>query len=103
MDSVVTEGMATAFERDFGKASPPWGLPPPDVMEWTRELLLEPETASRETWLFRHPDGRRWIGMKVGTFLVDRAMKTSGRTSAEMVALPTEEILRLAGVMRGRD
>jgi len=98
MDAVVREGLATAFERDFGKANLPWGIAPPELMDWTRELLLQPETAEREPWLFQHPDGRRWIGIRVGTFLVDRATKASGRSAAEMVALPTEEILRWAQV-----
>ena len=30
MDEVVTEGMATVFERDFAGASPPWGVYPDD-------------------------------------------------------------------------
>jgi hypothetical protein len=100
MDSVIAEGMATAFERDFAKANPPWGIAPPEdeAMQWSRELLRQPDDASREQWLFRHPDGRRWIGMKAGTFLVDRAMRAAGRNAAELVALPTEEILRMAGV-----
>jgi hypothetical protein len=100
MDGVVTEGMATAFERDFGKVDPPWSIAPPEVMEWTREVLDQPDDAPRDAWLFRHPDGRRWIGIRVGTFLVDRAMKASGRSSAELVTTPTAEILASAGVQR---
>jgi uncharacterized protein YjaZ len=100
MDSVVSEGMATAFERDFGNVNPPWAAAPPEVMEWTRELLALPDDAPRNVWLHRHPDGRRWIGLRVGTFLVDRAMKASGRSSAELVATPTAEILEMAGVRR---
>lgn len=98
MDMVVTEGMATAFERDFANVQPPWGTPPPEVMDWTRELLAQPESAKRDHWLIRHPDGRRWIGMRVGTFVVDRATKASGRSPAELVSTSTEEILRLANV-----
>jgi uncharacterized protein YjaZ len=98
IDAVVTEGLATAFERDFGKASPPWGMVPPEVMEWTRQVLLQPDTAPREPWLSQHPDGRRWIGLRVGTFLADRAARASGRSAAELVVTPTEEIVRLAGV-----
>jgi uncharacterized protein YjaZ len=100
MDSVVTEGMATAFERDFGKVDPPWSIAPPEVMEWTREILDQPDNAPRDAWLFRHPDGRRWIGIRVGTFLVDRATKASGRSSAELVTTPTAEILASAGLQR---
>jgi uncharacterized protein YjaZ len=98
VDAVVTEGLATAFERDFGGATPPWGEPAPEMDRWTREILEQPPTAARETWLFRHPDGRRWIGLRVGTHLVDRAMKSSGRSSAELALVPTAEILQMAGV-----
>jgi hypothetical protein len=94
---VVSEGLATAFERDVGKVDPPWGRAPPEVMEWTREVLRQPDQADRTTWLRRHPDGRRWIGMRVGTFLVDRATRASGTSAAALVGTPTAEILRLAG------
>jgi uncharacterized protein YjaZ len=98
MDAVVSEGLATAFERDFAKVNPPWGIAPPEVMDWTRELLLQPASAPRHDWLSEHPDGRRWIGIRVGTFLVDRATKTSGRSAAQLITASTDEILRLAEV-----
>lgn len=98
MDRVVMEGLATAFERDVAKGDPPWGKAPPEALEWTRELLAQPPTGSADQWLGRHPDGRRWIGMRAGTFIADRAMEASGKTAAELVATPTEEILRLAHV-----
>lgn len=98
LDHVVTEGLATAFERDFGKVDPPWGQAPPDPMVWTREVLSQPETAALDSWMIRHPDGRRWIGMRVGTFLADRAARASGRSSAALVFAPTSDVLRLANV-----
>jgi uncharacterized protein YjaZ len=97
-DHVVSEGLATAFERDFAKVVVPWGEPPPDGMAWTREILGQPETAALDPWMHRHPDGRRWIGMRVGTFLVDRATRASGRSSAALVFTPAGEIVRLADV-----
>ena len=93
MDHVVTEGLATAFERDFAGVSPPWAAYPGDASKWVDELATQPPTADRNEWLFRHPDGRRWIGLKAGTFLADRAMKRLNRSSAELVATPTGEIL----------
>ena len=93
MDHVISEGLATAFERDFAGASYPWGDYPSDVSKWVDELLALPPTAKSSEWMFRHPDGRRWIGYKAGTYLVDQAMKRLNRTSAELVATPTEEIL----------
>jgi Predicted Zn-dependent protease (DUF2268) len=96
MDRAIMEGLATAFERDYAKVSVPWGEYPPEVEAWFGEFQALPPTASVEDWLFRHPDGRRWIGFKVGTYLVDRASRASGRSSAELVTSSTEEILRLA-------
>ena len=93
MDHVVTEGLATVFERDFAGESRPWADYPGDVSKWVDELLLQPPTAKRSEWLSRHPDGRRWIGYKAGTYLVDQAMKSLNRSSAELVATPTDEIL----------
>jgi uncharacterized protein YjaZ len=102
MDNVISEGLATAFERDIGKVNPPWGIAPSEdvAMEWTRELLRQPDDASSEEWLFRHPDGRRWIGMRAGTALADRASRESGRTPAELVAVPTKKILQMAGAQQ---
>ena len=38
MDRAVTEGMATAFERDFAGADAPWGKYPDNVSDWVAEL-----------------------------------------------------------------
>ncbi len=98
MDRVIEEGLATAYERDFAHVAPPWGeaLPEATALAWTRELLAQPKGAERGPWLYRHPDGRRWVGMRAGTFLVDRAMRKSGQTAAQLAQTETAEIVRLA-------
>lgn len=93
MDHVVAEGLATAFERDFAGVSPPWAQYPSEVSKWVDELMKQPPTANRTEWLWRHPDGRRWIGLKAGTYLVDQAMKRLNRSSADLVSTPTGEFL----------
>jgi uncharacterized protein YjaZ len=99
--SAVTEGMASAFERDFAGADYPWAQYPKDaVEEWAEELLALPADAPVREWLFRHPDGRRWIGFRVGTYWVDQAIAKSGRSSADLVSTPTLQILSLAGAAR---
>jgi uncharacterized protein YjaZ len=98
LDAVVSEGLATAFERDFAKAHPPWGDAPPEVLAWTHEILAQPEDTPWDHWLVRHPDGRRWVGMRVGTFVVDRVAKATGRSAADLVTTPTNEIVLLAQV-----
>jgi hypothetical protein len=107
MDVVVAEGLAVAFDRDFTGQDPALGLAdyPDNVDRWVDELLVLP--ASLEVafaggaswqWMFRHADGRQWIAYRAGTYIVDKATKASGVSAAELVATPTEEILRLAGV-----
>ncbi len=98
MDHVITEGMATAFERDVAGASYPMAQYPDDVAKWVDELLTQSSTASQREWMFRHPDGRRWVGYRAGTYLVDQAMQRLNRTSADLVLTPTAEILAAAGV-----
>lgn len=98
VDMAIDEGLATAFERDVGHVNPPWGEPPPDGVAWTRELLRVPERARRDEWLFEHPDGRRWIAMRAGTFIVDQATRHTGKSPAQMVAMPSGEILEMAKI-----
>jgi uncharacterized protein YjaZ len=97
IDAVVSEGMATAFERDAAGWRPPWGeYPAGEVAGWVDELRAVAGFETYATWMFRHPDGRRWIGYRAGTYLTDQAMAASGRSAAELVSTPTDEILSLA-------
>lgn len=95
MDHVVGMGMATVFERDEGGRTYPWAQYPDDAAAWLAELMAQPANANLNIWMSRHPDGRRWIGMRAGTYLVERAMKASGKSAAQLVAVPTAEIVRL--------
>lgn len=101
MDDVIREGLATAFERDVTGTAPPWGEYPDDAGKWVYEILAVPPSAKRGDWLFQHPDGRRWVGMRAGTYLADRAMQSLNRTAAELATTPTAAILVAAGVAPG--
>jgi uncharacterized protein YjaZ len=94
IDQAINEGLATAFERDFGGAPAPWGAYPSDVPEWTKEFLALPRDAPRDQWMYKHADGRRWIGYKVGTYLADQAAKLSGLSLAQLATVPPSTILR---------
>jgi uncharacterized protein YjaZ len=96
VDRAVNEGLATAFERDFGGRATPWGTYPADVERWTEEFLALPPDASVRDWMNRHTDGRRWIGYKVGTSLADRARQASGQSLAQLATVPTEQIVSWA-------
>jgi uncharacterized protein YjaZ len=97
MDRVVSEGLATLFERDAAGMPAPWGQYPPNVADWVKELLALPSDASWKQWMSHHPDGRRWIGYKAGTYIAEQASRTSGKSPADLANAPTAEVLRLAG------
>ena len=99
MDRVIGEGMANVFERDFGGASHPWMDYPDNVADWVKELMAQPPTqptAERQGWMTRHPDGRRWIGHRAGTYLVDLAIRSSGQSAAGLVSTSTADVIRMA-------
>jgi len=97
MDHVISLGMATAFERDVGGRTYPWGQYPEDVAAWVTELMALPPTENPDRWMSsRHPDGRRWVGMRAGTYLVDQATYASRKSPAELVSVPSAEVIQLA-------
>lgn len=96
MDHVISLGMATAFERYGGGRTYPWGQYPDNVEAWVAELMAQAPTENPNRWMFRHADGRRWVGIRAGTYLVDRAIRASGKSAAELVSLRSAEVLRLA-------
>src|SRR5262249_48101519 len=95
-DLLIFEGLATAFERDAARTAPAWAEVSPEVSDWAREILRLPDAAETDPWFKPRPDGRRFIGYRVGTLLVDRASKASKKSPAELVFAPTTEVLRLA-------
>ena len=100
-DAAVFEGLATVFARDAGGHLAPWAeYDLSTIVGWTTELLSVSD-GDHGHWLFQHPDGRRWIGYLVGTYLVDQAQTASGETAAQLVGAPTEQVLSMAGYPPG--
>jgi hypothetical protein len=71
-DRLVLEGLASVFERDMANMPAPCGQYPPNVSEWVEELLALPTDTPTDPFKRHHPDGRRWVGYKVGTCLATR-------------------------------
>ena len=99
-DGIIAEGLASVFARDITGTTPPWANYPNEVTAWIAELrmLSDDEVLTRfAQWMGTLPDGRRFAGYKIGTYIVDLARKNSGRSHAQLATLPAFQILQLAG------
>lgn len=99
-DTIVSEGMAIAFERDFAKARRPWAQYSNADTARAAEILAMPDDLTWGAWLTADRQGRRWAGQRAGTFVVDRAAKAMNLNAAQMATIPTEEVIRVAGYPR---
>jgi uncharacterized protein YjaZ len=98
IDNCVFEGLGTAFERDFAKSAPLWGIyKKNEAKEWLEEVSSVAANDHYD-YMYRHADGRRWIGYKVGTYIVDQAKEISGKSIPELTTLDYVEIKQLAGI-----
>ncbi|MEJ0073784.1 MAG: DUF2268 domain-containing putative Zn-dependent protease [Candidatus Saccharibacteria bacterium] len=98
--SVTFEGLATVFEREYAHYQPLYGKYEDDdtMREWFAELE-QADWDERAVLFFGNPDGRRWIGYKTGAWLIDKAMKNSGKSVIELTGLPHDEIVSLTGML----
>lgn len=99
--STVYEGLGTVFERDFGGSKPLWGEYPDDIEKWLVDLrsAVKAPGYNYAHWSFEHPDGRKWIKYRVGTYIVDQAIKNNPtETAVTLVRTPVVKILKMAGL-----
>ena len=96
IDAAISEGLSVAFQRDYAGTPHPWETYPPEIDQWVQEIIQDAHISEYHKWMFRHPDGRRLIGYKVGTYLVDKAIHNTNKTSVDLVDASTDEILEFA-------
>ena len=98
-DSCIMEGLATVFERDYGKSKPLYGhYKVAESKKWLKEITAFKDNYNWGDYMFKHPDGRRWIGYKVGTFIIDESIKNSGKSILDLTLLECVEIRNLAKI-----
>lgn len=102
LDQCLQDGLAATFVRDHANAGmPAWGQYRPDeaaaLLEEVQEAMAK-DSFRPFDYMRRHPDGRRWIGIKVGAYLVDKAMQASGLPVARLILMPVPEIRKLTGL-----
>ena len=91
----VTEGLATVFERDYADSQPLWGSYEDDVtmQAWLDELRELPVMKDKNMeYTILHPDGRKWIAYKTGTWVIDKLCE-SGEDLFELMKLGHKDVL----------
>jgi uncharacterized protein YjaZ len=101
IDMCIIEGLATVFERDHTDSKPLWGEYDSKVIEdWVKEVSGLKDGMLSEEYRFKHKDGRKWIGYKVGSYIIDEAVKNSGKSVIDLTQMECSEILKLAKLKR---
>jgi uncharacterized protein YjaZ len=93
---IVSEGLATVFERDYASGDPLWGRYEDDrtMRQWLSELLAQGDSIN-EDYLFDHPDGRRWIAYKTGAWVVDRVLHSTKVSFQWLTTHRAESVIKL--------
>ncbi|MFZ2126310.1 MAG: DUF2268 domain-containing putative Zn-dependent protease [Candidatus Microsaccharimonas sp.] len=97
IEALVAEGLATNFERLYTKSNPLWGQYEDDktMQTWLKEVLALEEGVRHTDYLYDHPDGRKWIIYKTGTWLVDRVLKESNHSIQDLTIMPAQSLVNL--------
>jgi hypothetical protein len=96
LDRAVREGLALAFERDCARSWNPRGRYGDEAAQWVDELRDAPEDLPIDQWTERNAHGRQWVVERAGTYLVDRALRATGKSASELATTPTAVILSWA-------
>lgn len=93
----VFEGLASVFEQEAGGERLAYQeYDGAEIAAWTEELFRQAVDENWPHWKFEHPDGRKNIAYRVGTWIADRAIRNSGRSAAELVWESPTTVIRLA-------
>lgn len=99
LDGCIMEGLANVFARQYAHEKALWAdYTQENAAAWLREIRDIGEGIAYDEYMYKHPDGRRWIGYKVGTYIVDEAIKKSGKSVIELTSMECADILKLADV-----
>ncbi len=103
IDNMVMEGLASVFERDYADSeTPPWAhYNATECRDWLVEVIELSGTVNQAEYMFNHPDGRKWVGYKVGCLIVDEAVKNSGKSVMELTEkVSIDQIIEYSGLCR---
>jgi uncharacterized protein YjaZ len=102
LEAVFAEGLATVFEKQqVPQKIPAYSIYEFNLLEKFFQQLREQKwdiSYNHEDWFFGEGE-RWWLGYKMGTYLVEQAIKRyPDETAASLVKISAEELLQWSGV-----
>ena len=96
LQAVVYEGLATVFEKTHFRSIPPWSKYEDDLTmtQWFEEIAALPADSKNYDYLFHHPDERRWIIYKTGTWMIEKLLDT-GVDFDTLLQMSHSDVIRL--------
>jgi len=98
-DDVLTEGLATVFSMEqFPEFTPPWSVATDaQAKRWLKWMSADWNRTEYQRFDYFFKKGpNRWAGYKLGTWLVHRAKKETGKSAADMAAWSAGKMLEAA-------
>lgn len=95
--AIVNEGLADVFAEYYSGTLSDYYPINVDLDGWVKEIIALPKNANYAQWMFKHSDGREAIGYRAGRYLINQAMKNSGKNILQLSELPVKTIYKLAG------
>jgi len=101
VDAGIHEGLATVFAGQYANGISPWGKYEDDetMNKWLEELRQADKNGEHwKDWGFDRADGRKWVGYKTGTWIVDKAIQNSGKSVIDLTSILSKDITELASL-----
>ena len=96
--ATINEGLAVVFAEENTGRKQVANAFPIEAEDWAKEILELPKDADYQEWVAGyHPDGRTFIGYRIGNYIVRKAMENSGKDIVTISRLTPAEIWELAG------
>ncbi|WP_417690258.1 DUF885 family protein [Pseudidiomarina sp.] len=96
-NAAVNEGLAVVFAEQMSGVRESWLDYPDHVAQWLDEILELPLRSDYQQWMMgTHPDGRKYVGYRVGKYVIESALKHSELSINELTFKPVTELIEFA-------
>jgi uncharacterized protein YjaZ len=100
LEAAVTEGLATVFEEEMdNKHSALYGRYEKQIHKYIRLFKKSMKKGfNHSEWFFGSGKFPRWLGYKIGAYVVRSAKQRTGLTTVDMLKMPAKKIYRLSRI-----